>query len=622
MKLANDVFYLFANSIIQKNWQEAYKYLKEYLLINNNEDKNSLLYSLLLEDILKFENYDFSFISDLTFSKEKVVGYKAYYNLASDHILKRDYEGALKAMNYYCEAEKKNNKNNELSTIIIQILLEEVTSIEFKLKEKEQQIALKKKEENEQKNKALNFQYYFKKLQNDIENEAYEEAIKDCENVLKYTNEASQKYYNNILKLLKTIIIMSKNRCGLGKESMIYPDIKEYNFVLDLALKNGDYQTAYKNIGKCIYFNPQSSILKMYRFLLSEINNLNKKYVQKVTTSLNDEYILRLIKEKNYEKLKLILSKSLNSQKESFYLELLQLINFMEGMANKTVTYNDDIKYNYQSDDVVNTFYNSLKVGDYKLALKVVNLCVQTSKEDQTKFTIYKAILTDVVDTINKYQEQNAQIIKINEYNLKIDCLLDDIISNNFSLAYLLDLQLVLRGKQKITKLDELEQSLFNVVEISLSQNGNSLDFETYFNPIKRNDNSTSSLNKALKYGDYKTVLDIMNSTESLNQSDKLKNSKIYSVIRKILINLNAKSESKSNLNNRVEDNNLFNSNEYLELLKNLKRLIKKREYREAKKYIEENNFSDNQVLYETMVNYLINLESYVESCEEESLKR
>ena len=139
---------------------------------------------------------------------------------------------------------------------------------------------------------------------------------------------------------------------------------------------------------------------------------------------------------------------------------------------------------------------------------------------------------------------------------------------------------------------------------------------------IQLNDNSASSLNKALKYGDYKTVLDIMNSKEWLNQSDKLKNSKIYSVIRKILINLNAKSESKSNLNNRVEDNNLFNSNEYLELLKNLKRLIKKREYRGAKKYIEENNFSDNQVLYLTMVNYLINLETYVESCEEESLTR
>ena len=63
-------FYLFANSIFKKDWKEAYKYLREYLSLDEIEDKNSLLYAILLEEILKFENCDFSFINNLYYAKD------------------------------------------------------------------------------------------------------------------------------------------------------------------------------------------------------------------------------------------------------------------------------------------------------------------------------------------------------------------------------------------------------------------------------------------------------------------------------------------------------------------------------------------------------------------------
>ena len=149
-------FYLFANSVFKKDWREAYKYLREYLSLNEIEDKNSLLYAILLEEILKFESYDFSFIDNLFFAKDNS---DVNYNLAYEQILTHKYELALKSFNKYCLAEKKLHRNNDLSTIIIEVLLEEVTSIEFKIKEKEQKIAIKKSEEAKLKSKILNFKF-------------------------------------------------------------------------------------------------------------------------------------------------------------------------------------------------------------------------------------------------------------------------------------------------------------------------------------------------------------------------------------------------------------------------------------------------------------------------------
>ena len=523
------------------------------------------------------------------------------------------YELALESFNKYYLAEKKLHKNNELSTVIVEILLEEVTSIEFKIKEKEQQIAIKKREEAKLKNKAMSFKFYFKQLQENVFNEDYEQALSSCLNAEKYTNESTKKYYYHITNLLKTIIEMNKNHCGLKPESMIYPDIKDYNFLLDLALKNKDYQTAYKNIGKCLYFNPTSNILKIYRSLLSTVNNLNKKYSKKVSTVLTDEYLLKLIREKKYSDLKVILSKNLNGAKESFYLDLLKLINFIDNVSKGMVTYNN-ISYNYQDENIINNFYEALNIGDYRWALKIVDIC---AKDGDSKFIIYKAILKDVVNIMNKYQDQNDQQLKVKEADLKIDCLLDDIINNRFSLNYLLDLQFALNNKEKVVKLSEAEDSLLHLIETYLNLNGTNFDFENYFSPIKKNGSIIDSFNKALKFGDYKTALDLMNCDEWFSQ--KIDNSKYYSVIRKILVNLKIKATNKNQSNNNEDNSSLFNNTKYLDLLANLKKLIKKREYLEAKKLLEENNLS---MFYEVMVNYLVSLQKYENECEAESFKR
>ena len=85
--------------------------------------------------------------------------------------------------------------------------------------------------------------------------------------------------------------IFIKSPFKVIKESLEYPDIKDFNFLLNLALKNGDYLTALRNVGKCIYYSPDSSILKIYRSLLYTISDLNKKNQQK-------EYILKVVIER------------------------------------------------------------------------------------------------------------------------------------------------------------------------------------------------------------------------------------------------------------------------------------------------------------------------------------
>ena len=101
--------------------------------------------------------------------------------------------------------------------------------------------------------------------------------------------------------------------------------------------------------------------------------------------------------------------------------------------------------------------------------------------------------------------------------------------------------------------------------------------------------------------------------------SQKNANPKYYSAVRKILVNLKIKATNKSQSNIKEFNSNLFNNTKYLDLLANLKKLIKKREYLEAKKLLEENNLS---MFYEVMVNYLVSLQKYENECEAESFKR
>lgn len=616
----NNIYYLFANSIFQKDWQGAYKYLKEYLKLNNNKD--CLLYSLLLEEILKFDNLDFSFIDGLSsFEEEETKGYTIYYNLTYNLVLEHDYDKALRMFKNYLEAEKEKNKNNELDSIIIEILLEEVTSNEFKLKQVLKEKMIHEQKENELKMKVLNFKYYFKQLQDNILNEKYEEAILSCKEILKYTKEINKKYYLNIINLLKTIINMTKNKQCLPKESMVYPNIEDYNFIFNLALKNGDYKTAYKNVGKCLYFNPTSNILKIYRSLLMTINNLDKMNSKRVTTVLTDDYLLNLVKEKKYANLKNILSKNLNSEKEPFYLDLLKLINIIDGISNEKLTFTK-VNHEYSSDNPIDNFYEAMNIGDYEWAYKIIDIYLQTNKMADKKFIIYKYILSDLVDIMNKYQKSNDKLLKVKEYDYKIDCLLDEIIKVNGKdlTNCILELHLSLTNKANLlkenqAKLSVEEENLLHLIEAYINLNNYNVDFENSFKEIEKSDSVLDSFHKAMAFGDYKSAYDIINSNEWFN--DKISNSKYYVVYRKILISLNGRLKGRGKANNLNDnDKQITVKNDYLELLANLKRLVKKREYNEAYKYLRENNFQNNCEFYEVMLKYLINLQTYENECE------
>ena len=618
MNTIKEVYNLFAVNVIKKDWLEAYNMLREYMILTENKDQNTLLYSLLLEELLKTEdNVDFSFISNLSaFKLEKINDFHAFYKSGYEQIISHDYEKAKESFKNYRVLEKANNRNSSLETVVIEILLEEVTSLEFKNK-------VQKYNEAKESEQIRDFRYYFRELQNNINSENYELALESCEEIKKFASSGSQKYYIHISKLLKQIIDMSKNHSSLPKETLTYPNIEDYNFILDLALKNGDYKTAYKNVGKCIYHNPNSSILKIYRTLLRTINDLDK-YTKKISTVLTDDYLLKLINEKKYNDLKVILSKNLSGENETFYLNLLKLINFMNDLSTGKTFIKKVNNYEYQSNTIINNFYEALDIGDYEYAYKIIDICIRENQNDYKKLIIYKNILKDVINIINKYQASNDKMLKVKEYDIKIDYLLNEIILVSIKDLYnfLFELLNCLKDKSIDFKLRKEEEYLFNLIETYFRIKGTNIDFNNYFRAIVKEDNVIDSFNKAMKYGDYKTDLDIMNSDEWFNNNDKNDNIKYYSVIRKILINFSLKSMNKNKSNNIEDNENTSLSSRYLENLANLKRLIKKREYNEALEYLNENDFSyqeESKIYYEMLLKYLINLQTYQNECETES---
>ena len=280
--------------------------------------------------------------------------------------------------------------------------------------------------------------------------------------------------------------------------------------------------------------------------------------------------------------------------------------------------------YEYQSNTIINNFYEALDIGDYEYAYKIIDICIRENQNDYKKLIIYKNILKDVINIINKYQASNDKMLKVKEYDIKIDYLLNEIILVSIKDLYnfLFELLNCLKDKSIDFKLRKEEEYLFNLIETYFRIKGTNIDFNNYFRAIVKEDNVIDSFNKAMKYGDYKTALDIMNSDEWFNNNDKNDNIKYYSVIRKILINFSLKSMNKNKSNNIEDNENTSLSSRYLENLANLKRLIKKREYNEALEYLNENDFSyqeESKIYYEMLLKYLINLQTYQNECETES---
>ncbi len=546
----NNVFYVMANNIFSKNFEEALANLKEYITINKN-NKNVLLYALLLEELLKNNNLDFNFINTLnSFGEDKVEGYQMYYKLAFDSVLKKDYEQALKYLKEYKTYEKKHSKNNSLDIVLLEILLEEVNN--------NKSVVINNPTLN---NPYYLFKQYFQKLQDDIKSENYLEALNDCQIVKKYTVANKIKFYNNIENLLNKIIEMEKNKTILKKETMVYPNIENYNFVLDLALKNGDYKTAYRNVGKVIYYESSSIILKIYQQLLYKINLLNNKNLKEIEIK-NKELIICFIKTKDYENLKRLL----NNYEIEFYASLLNIIKDIEN-------------------------------GNYLNASKSIELFIKKGNNKE----IYQALLSIIM-----VKDKSGK----KEFDDKIMVLYDDILHTNskIDLEIKIDsLKELLINKNNILELNQDEKNILNLITIYFNVNNSNIDLDNYFARIKKEDNIMDYFNKAMFYGDYSSAYQIMNSDEWFKNIDKVKNSTYYSVIRKILIVLNIKNNKKI----VKKENEITIDNHYLDCLANLKRLIKKRKFEEAYQFLCENDFSYNEnsrLYYEMLLKYLINL--------------
>ena len=81
-----------------------------------------------------------------------------------------------------------------------------------------------------------------------------------CDNIKEYCNEKSLKNFDNIYNMLLKIIEMIENERCVIKESLEYPDIKDFNFILNLALKNGDYLSKIDKYFNSFYQNRETII--------------------------------------------------------------------------------------------------------------------------------------------------------------------------------------------------------------------------------------------------------------------------------------------------------------------------------------------------------------------------
>lgn len=442
-KLRNKAFKAFANAVFKSDFKSAY----DNLLINlENQTNNDYvyhlkLYFLLLKELLPNEK-DFCFIDDIPAfcDSTKNESYFRHFTEFTEAVLSEDFYKAYQAIYNYKKEEKEARGECSLSTKLFLHLAFSINK--QKLAEN---IASEKKVPTNKDENYLLYKENYAKVRESIKINNYEEALHYLEAAIKYTRPNTIGSLKKMQGVLRKYLEIKASKEILEEQEIDYSEYQDnYIKIFNKALTLKDYQTAYKNIGKCVYLNKDSTKLQLFRDLLNALinqNNLNKKNknlpqtentleTQRQAVDYGEETpnakidmntLIDLIYNRKYPEVKALLSSQTNSDNRT-YQDILSMIRYMDNLK-KTNFIKEEKLHFYKNDPTsyVKRFFEALNYRCYEEALSLADDCIEISSRYNysEKFIIYKYLLEDIITLKEEILEKQAKVEKLK--NLKAD---------------------------------------------------------------------------------------------------------------------------------------------------------------------------------------------------------
>ncbi len=640
-----EAFKQFANAVFNNDFEAAYDHLLENYKNQTNHDyeHHIKMYFILLKELLG-NSKDFSFLDDiLTFSDTNAKNntcYK-YFSDFSTAVLASDFKEAYLNIGLFRNVEKERRGNVTISTKLFHHLSYNIVNNKNKQASQENTTFKPKVTIQNETERDYLYKKYYRNMMDNIDSEKYEEALENIKMALLYSRSKSKSNLENMFSLILKYLELSKSNTTLPESNFDYSEYNDdYNLILNQALNNHDYQTAYQNIGKCAYLNKNSVTLRLYKKLLHtliEQNNQNqKKNKVLVKTKENKEEvpqgieetkidsttileekpqdevlyseesideqqpiipitineIIDLVYDREYDKLKGIIKKQESTERIHRYI--LEMINTMDKITNIERPFREK-QHNYRSDeyDVFKRFFEALNYQDYEEAYRLVEKCREISerRNDSKEFVIYQYMLEDISSLKADLNERLLAKQKLLELERKQKNLIhsriisnDDIENIETITNEIIELS---SGKNESSNKHILEMldTLKTIRDYDLDEN--SFEVFTYSNK-----DIMSDFCEAIKIGDYQTANALSGEEKWNREVDKNPNRKYLIMYKKLLNQIYWSTKNNSFQKNILESSEEIIHNPVLDSLSELKALIKKRKYLEAYVYYYSHDFT------------------------------
>ncbi len=625
IKKEYSIFNLFVKSVKENDFENAYKYLYKLTNtnINNDYDNHNRIYFLLLKELLG-NNYDFSFIDNFNeFSYKSTDMNNPYFSSFIKFrysVMMKKYDSALKYIYNFKQEEKKRYTKNNISTILFYILTKNVVS---KIHNKDREI---KNEEftkgtpvqkNSFKFNYIDFILYY------LKNDNYTEVL-DCLNKMK-KNSDDNNLVVNLDNLVDTYLKLQNKNYILEEKNIEYEET-DYNKIFEKSLLEKDYMTAYKNIGKLIYFDKQNKILIIYKNILEKIIEKNKENItlkeqNKINIDNKEKFNLgilkKLLSEENYDEIIHLLKYSDNDRLNNI---VSKLINKLSLYTKPNFIYKDkEQKPIIENDYPLENFFEAISNKNYQEAYKLTFSCIETLKKenkDIEEMQIYQLILEKLINVINKIKAEAPYKTRLKEIN--------DIIFNP-------QVRNILKLKDLLNEKDELEEkldfddetTLYNEIALQIidvineASKNSSITSQSFSNFENNNENLKEKLIETLKNGDYISAIKIYKKKDFYQQIKYDKDKNYLLLYRELLNILNSKLEKNELFENSVNSKlpQVINNNKTIDYLSIVKKLIKKQRYDELYKYyIENENVNINGDLKSELKKFILFIDKQIEA--------
>lgn len=448
----------FTRKIIDEaDYKGAYEALRRNMKarVNHNYDNHLFLQFSLLKQILKEENLDFSFLEDgsILITSEEYEQGSMYEPFAKFKyaVLAGDFKEANKQITDYELKEKRKRDNSRIST---KLFVRLASAAEKSLNEQQKKAAILSRE-NDKELASKKYRENYSNFLSSLEDKDYEKALEYVIEASKYANEYSCTKINAIKELLQDLTKLQNKETIQMIGEVSYDDLEnDYKRILYRAIFKKDYNTAYKNIGKCIDFDKKNNAFKIYHTLLSEIIKEMKKakstvvQKKKIEEAITEEELLRLLENREYVRARKVLeNKLVNETKENdsrMNRYVLELLKELERLQSGKAKLEERVPYQEDEDSTIfDNFFRSITSKDYIKAHEYVIDCrLEEGNHDPKSFEFlaYSYLLEDIslyqkikvythekdltmenVDELRNLYEQKIKLEGLNtKYNLYV----------------------------------------------------------------------------------------------------------------------------------------------------------------------------------------------------------